>query len=369
MNLVTNWFKRYFSDPQVIFLALIITLGFTVVFSTADMLGPVFASIVIAYLLEGLVRHLQKIRLPRMFAVLLVYAAFVAFLSAIFLVLLPLLSRQVTDLIQQTPSMVAKGQQALLQLPESYPELLTEEQVGKFINAIRSQIAELNQIGQIWDHVMSSFIGIITFGLYTVLVPMMVFFLLKDKDRIIAWVTRFFPHDRHLASKVWWDVDIQIGNYVRGKFFEIMIVWAATYAAFEVMGMHYAVLLSVLVGLSVIIPYVGAIVVTIPVVIIAYFQWGWTADFAYLMIAYTVIQVIDGNVLVPLLFSEVVNLHPIAIIIAILFFGGLWGLWGVFFAIPLATLVQSVITAWPTMNNATTEDDAANNHTEVLSGD
>jgi len=60
-----------------------------------------------------------------------------------------------------------------------------------------------------------------------------------------------------------------------------------------------------------------------------------------------VIQMLDGNVLVPLLFSEAVDLHPVAIVIAVLFFGGLWGLWGVFFAIPLATLVNAILSAWP----------------------
>jgi putative permease len=63
--------------------------------------------------------------------------------------------------------------------------------------------------------------------------------------------------------------------------------------------------------------------------------------------AYLVIQVLDGNVLVPLLFSEAVNLHPVAIVIAVLFFGGVWGLWGVFFAIPLATMVNALLSAWP----------------------
>jgi putative permease len=80
---------------------------------------------------------------------------------------------------------------------------------------------------------------------------------------------------------------------------------------------------------------------------VAWFQWGWSSDFIYLGITYLVIQAIDGNVLVPLLFSEVVNLHPVAIIVAILVFGGLWGFWGVFFAIPLGTLVKAVLTAWP----------------------
>ena len=129
-----------------------------------------------------------------------------------------------------------------------------------------------------------------------------------------------------------------------------MIVWIACYIVFALMGLNYAMLLAAAVGFSVIIPYIGAVVVTIPVALVAYFQWGWSSDFSYLLVAYFIIQGIDGSVIVPLLFSEVVNLHPIAIIVAVLFFGGLWGFWGVFFAIPLATVVQAIIKAWPKEN-------------------
>jgi putative permease len=146
---------------------------------------------------------------------------------------------------------------------------------------------------------------------------------------------------------VWRDVDRQISNYVRGKFWEILIVWGVTFSAFTLFGLNYAMLLSLLVGLSVIVPYIGAAVATVPVMLIAWFQWGWSSQFAWLMTTYFMIQALDANVLVPLLFSEVVNLHPVAIIVAILVFGGLWGFWGVFFAIPLATLVQAILTAWP----------------------
>ena len=104
---------------------------------------------------------------------------------------------------------------------------------------------------------------------------------------------------------------------------------------------------STMVGVSVLIPYIGAAVVTIPIAFVAFFQWGWGWEFGQVMIAYAIIQALDGNVLVPLLFSEALNLHPVAIIVAILVFGGLWGFWGVFFAIPLATLVQAVLKAWP----------------------
>lgn len=113
------------------------------------------------------------------------------------------------------------------------------------------------------------------------------------------------------------------------------------------MGLNFSLLLSFMVGLSVLIPFVGALAATLPIAVIGFFQWGLTANFWWLLVIYQVIQLLDGNVLVPLLFSEMVNLHPLAIIVAVVFFGGVWGLWGVFFAIPLATLVQAVLNAWP----------------------
>jgi putative permease len=120
-----------------------------------------------------------------------------------------------------------------------------------------------------------------------------------------------------------------------------------SYVVFLVLGLNYAALLALLVGLSVLIPYIGATAVTVPVLLVGYVQWGYSGEFFWLFVAYGFIQFLDANLLVPLLFSEVVNLHPVAIIISVLFFGGIWGFWGVFFAIPLATMVKAVYSAWP----------------------
>jgi putative permease len=180
-----------------------------------------------------------------------------------------------------------------------------------------------------------------------VLVPVLVFFFLQDKRKIIDWFVAFLPRERHLVSSVWAEVEGQIANYVRGKVVEIVIVGAVSYVTFVWLGLQYSVLLATLVGLSVLIPYVGAAVATIPIALVAFFQFGWGWDFGSVLIAYAIIQALDGNLLVPLLFSDAVNLHPVASIVAILVFGGLWGFWGIFFAIPLATVVQAVIRAWP----------------------
>jgi len=355
VQILTDWFKKYFTDPQIVSLAVVLVIGFTVVLFFGNMLMPVLASIVIAYLLEGLVCRLERIGLSRLMATIIVFSVFMMFVLAIFFGLLPRISRQATELFQQLPSIISKGQKALMQLPERYPEFVSPEQIQELIALIRSELADYGQ--KILTVSLASVVGLITLSVYLVLMPLLVFFFLKDKDLIIDWFRQYLPKHRKFAGSVWKDVDRQIGNYVRGKFWEIVILWAVSFATFSILGLNFSMLLSVLVGLSVIIPYIGAAVVTIPVLVIAWFQWGWSSDFIWLTGAYFVVQALDGNVLVPLLFSEVVNLHPVAIIVAILVFGGLWGFWGVFFAIPLATLVQAVLTAWPREGHPLEDDD------------
>ena len=157
-----------------------------------------------------------------------------------------------------------------------------------------------------------------------VLVPILVFFFLKDREVLLNSIARLLPPQRPMMLQIWNEVNLQCANYVRGKAVEILIVGGATYIAFKLLGMPYAALLSLLVGLSVVIPYIGAAVVTIPVAVIALFAFGWGSQFIWVMVIYGVIQALDGNVLVPILFSEVNNLHPVAIIVAVLFFGGIW---------------------------------------------
>ncbi len=242
------------------------------------------------------------------------------------------------------PRILDKLQQLILSLPEKYP-LISDVQVNEVITSINNELLAVGQ--KAVSYSLASAGNLFTTMVYLIVIPLLVFFMLKDKEQIIVWFARFLPEDHALAHKVWEDVDIKMGNYIRGKLLEILIVGVAAYIPLAFMGLNYAATLSLFIGLSVIIPYVGAIAVTIPVALIAWFQWGPSDNFMYVMIAYLVVQALDANVLVPLLFSEVVNMHPVAIIISVLVFGGLWGVWGVFFAIPLATLVQAVIKAWP----------------------
>ncbi len=343
-QLLREWIDRYFSDPQFVILSFLIVLGFVFIFWLGDMLIPVFASIVIAYLLEGMVAALQRWRAPRMVSVVVVFVLFMACLLALIIVLMPKLSRQVGQLLQELPAMLGTGQKELMLLPERYPDFISETQIKQFLNFMSSEFTSLLQ--RLLSSTLASVRGLISVLVYLVLVPFLVFSFLKDKTKIIDWLTGFLPDQRKLTTEVWQEVNQQIGNYIRGKLWELLIIWGVSYIAFVLLELPFSMLLSLFVGLSVLVPYIGVIVMFFPVTLIAYFQWGWGSDFAYTVMAYTIIQLLDGNLLAPLLLSEVVNLHPVAIIVAVLLFGGLWGIWGLFFAIPLATLVHAVIKAW-----------------------
>jgi len=344
-QIIRTWFNRYFSDQEAVLLFFLLLFGFGLVIWMGGILAPVFASMVIAYLLDGLVAYLQRLNIPRTPGVILVYSGFLSLFLLSFLILLPLLWKQVIALVVDLPNMMNKGQAILLRLVAQYPEFLSQEQINTLTGELAAE--SRNWAKAILSFSWSSITALITWMVYLILVPLLVFFFLKDRNKIVNWGVGFLPDKRGVLRQVSSEVNDQIGNYIRGKAIEILVVGCATYLVFWSFQLQYAALLAFLVGISVLIPYVGGIVVTIPVLMVAYIQWGFASTLGYCMLAYTIVQALDANILVPLLFSEAVNLHPIAIIVATLFFGGIWGFWGVFFAIPLATLVKAVLNAWP----------------------
>lgn len=345
LTIFRSWLDRYFSNEEALLLLLLLTFGLIAVLTMGQVLAPMIAAVVIAFLMQGMVVHLKKWGAPHWLAVTIAFAVLMFALVAFLLLVLPILWTQLARFFGELPRMFVEGQQLLLLLPEKYPRFINERQLEQLFTSMTAEISTLGQ--SIVSFSITNIPTLIGLLIYLILVPILVFFFMKDSQLIIQWSGQFLPAKRPMMRKVWQEMNEQFANYVRGKVVEILIVGAVSYLVFVLLGLNYAALLAIAVGLSVVIPFVGAAVVTLPVAMVAYFQWGWSSEFIYLMLAYSIIQALDGNVLVPLLFSEAVNLHPVAIILAVLVFGGLWGFWGVFFAIPLATLVKAILYAWP----------------------
>jgi len=356
MEGIRHWFARNFSDPQVVLLAVLLALGIGVIVFFGDLLAPVLAGLVIAYLLDAPTQALKRRGVPHLAAVTLVFLGFMALSAFALLSLVPLLSNQVGQLVFALPSMVSDVNDLLLGLPERFPQFIETDQVSEAVASIRVELLKSGQqlVAFSWDRLGN----VVTLLVYAFLVPMTVFFFLKDKEEILAWFGHYLPEERGLVRQVAGEMNRRSGDYVRGKAYEILIVTVVSLITFWALGLRFAMLLALLSGLSVLVPYIGVAVVAVPVTLVALFQFGTTGAFFVVIGAYAIIQVLDGNLLAPLLLSEVVNLHPIAVVVAILIFGGIWGFWGLFFAIPLATLADCVLRAWPSSHADTPEEPA-----------
>ncbi|MEC8080352.1 MAG: AI-2E family transporter, partial [Pseudomonadota bacterium] len=275
--------------------------------------------------------------------------SFVAVCGAFIGVMVPIIWRQAVRFVNDLPRMFSDLQGFVQALAQEHSAYVSQAAVDEVVNVLAAEAATVGQ--WLLSYSLTSIPSLFSLMLYLVLVPLVMFFLLKDQHQIMSYMTSWLPKERQMIRDISHEMNDQIANYIRGKVIEMIVVGVVTFIVFWFFDLRYSALLALLVGLSVLIPYIGAAAVTIPVVLVAFYQFGAANEFWYVFVAYLVVQALDGNVLVPLLFSEAVNLHPLAIIIAVLFFGGIWGFWGVFFAIPLATLVKAIINAWPRVHD------------------
>lgn len=344
-RIITKWLRCYFSDIEAVSLFTIIVLIALMFVIIGKVMIPIVASIIIAYMLSGFVELLKNWKFPHLLAVILVFSLFMGVLLVLFIWLLPLLLQQLVNLFAEVPHMLSRIQTFVVNLQLHHPEFFPADLVKRIAGELTQYVTRFGQF--ILSFSVTTIGNVMTFVVYLVIVPLLVFFFLKDKEQICKWITKFLPEKHQIMNQIWYELDRKIGDFIRGKLIEIVVVTFISFLTFAFIGLDYFILLAVGVGISVIIPYVGAILITIPVVIIAFLQWGWSAHFAYLIIAYAIIITLDANLLGPLIFSEKMRLHPVAIILAILVFGALWGFWGIFFAIPLATLIDVLLKRWP----------------------
>ena len=346
---VNKVLKNIFNNEETIIFSLAILLFFLVISFFGSILTPFIISIVVAYLLVGMQKKIQSYDVSANVSLIITFSVFIITGAALLIWLVPLLYIQLQAFILDVPNLINNFLDFVSGLPAKFPDLVSSEQISIFFQAVSEEASVIAQ-----NIVKSSISGIqsaITFLLYIILFPILVYFFLFDRKNIIDGFIKIIPGKRQMLSNIWAEMDIQLSNYVRGKTIEIFIVGIAAAIIFVSLGLKYSALLSVLVGLSVIIPFVGAFLVTIPIVVVGLLQFGLGTEFYLLIGLYLLLQALDGNLLVPIIFSETVKLHPVVIILAVFIFGSMFGFWGVFFSIPIATFIKAVWNAWPSSPN------------------
>ena len=324
---------------------MLLTVAFLILFFLGNILTPFLISIIFAYLLVGMQKRLEDYGFNSTIALILTYSFFLLLGIALMVWLGPLAYQQLQSLILEIPKWVNAFMIFAQNVPEKYPDLVSSDQITAFLQSLSGQITAISQ-----DFLKASIAGIqntVTIAINLILLPILVFFFLFDREAIISGFLNILPRERAMLKKVWIEMDGQLSNYARGKAIEIVIVGSTAAILFMYFGLDYIALLSVFVGFSVLIPFLGAFIVTLPVAAVGLLQFGLSFDFWFLMGAYIVLQILDGYLLVPILFSDAVKLHPVVIMLAVFVFGGMFGFWGVFFAIPIATLIKAIWNSWP----------------------
>jgi putative permease len=342
---INNLFRKIFSNEETLVFGMLLTVAFLILFFLGNILTPFLISIIFAYLLVGMQKRLEDYGFNSTIALILTYSFFLLLGIALMVWLGPLVYQQLQSLILEIPRWVNAFMIFAQNVPEKYPDLVSSDQITAFLQSLSGQITAISQ-----DFLKASIAGIqntVTIAINLILLPILVFFFLFDREPIISGFLNILPKERAMLKKVWIEMDGQLSNYARGKAIEIVIVGLTAAILFMYFGLEYIALLSVFVGFSVLIPFLGAFIVTLPVAAVGLLQFGLSFDFWFLMGAYLVLQILDGYLLVPILFSDAVKLHPVIIMLAVFVFGGMFGFWGVFFAIPIATLIKAIWNSWP----------------------
>ncbi|HFL8824438.1 MAG TPA: AI-2E family transporter [Candidatus Azoamicus sp. OHIO1] len=319
-----------------------------IIITSSSFLFPIIMSIIISYLLYNIIKILSTCGCPQYVSFIIIYLLFLTTFFIILFILIPLVFKQMVGLFNDLPFMIQKIKFKTSKFIEKYPSTLSPEQTNLIFSNIISYVQSIGKT--IISASLLSIAIIIKWILYILLIPILVFFFLKDYKEIINWFKKIMPQKHNFLKKIWTATNQQISNYIRGKFIELIIIVLANYILFKYYNLIYSDLLAIAVGISVIIPYIGAIIVSIPIIFISIVQFGMTSEFIYLIAIYITIQFIDGNLLVPILFSEAVNLHPLSIMISIIIFGAIFNLYGVFLAIPLAIFLKAIIKIYLTPN-------------------
>ena len=342
---INNLFRKIFSNEETLVFGLLLAAAFAVLFFLGDILTPFLISIIFAYLLVGMQTRLETYGLNRSFALILTYGFFLLTGIALMVWLLPLVSQQLQSLILEIPKWVNSFKFFVQGIPIKYPDLVSSDQIAGFLQSLSGQITSISQ--EFLKVSISGITNTLAIAVNLILLPILVFFFLFDRKSIITSCLTLLPKERRMLEQVWFEMDEQLSNYARGKAIEIVIVGSVAALIFMYFGLQYVALLSVLVGFSVLIPFLGAFIITLPVAAVGLLQFNLTFEFWLLMGSYLALQVLDGYLLVPILFSDAVKLHPVIIMLAVFVFGGLFGFWGVFFAIPIATLIKAIWNSWP----------------------
>ena len=324
--------------------AMLFLAFFLYIFSS--ILLPFVAGLVLAYFLDPVADHLQRLGLSRLLATIVILVLFVVTFALLLIILVPVLASQMSDFIVRLPSYVSRLQELIANRVSQW----LKDFIGVDASVIRSSLDSLLQQGAgflttLLQSIWSSGKTLIDVVALFVVTPVVAFYMLLDWDRMVTEIDKLVPREHvHTVRVIARDMNKAIAGFVRGQGTVCLLLGIIYAVGLTVTGLNFGLLIGLFAGLISFIPYVGSLVGLLLALGVALVQfWPDYINVLYVALAFGVGQFIEGNILQPKLVGSSVGLHPVWLMFALFAFGSLLGFTGMLIAVPTAAAVGVLV--------------------------
>ncbi|MDX9872152.1 MAG: AI-2E family transporter [Clostridia bacterium] len=310
------------------------------IYAVRSVLTPFALGFFLAYLLNPLVDRLEKKGISRIFAIAILYIFLAVLAGGAILYGVPVLLRDLNSLAEVIPQYTEAAQKMVDEFQLRYSRVPLPESIRQVGDGVISSV-ENTSIGLLKDTV-TSILHLFSQTFNILLAPLLGFYFLIDYHALGPKILQLVPvRYRANLSSLSHEIDVMIKNVIRGNLLVATLVAVLATAGMLLIGMDYPLLIGLLVGLTNFIPYFGAFISTVPIVILALLKSKWLA--LYVLGVMVLIQQVEGNIISPKILGGYIGLHPLVIIFALLAGGSLWGFLGLLLAVPAAAVLKVLL--------------------------
>ncbi|WP_064093192.1 AI-2E family transporter [Rossellomorea aquimaris] len=305
---------------------------------------PIIISGFLYFLLNPLVNLLEKTKIPRTLAIIVLYAVIIGVLALIIVLIAPIISRQVTGLFNELPEYARQTRNFIeyLSQTEQFKWMMNQEYVS--LKDLEKQLMDF--ANTLPDNITSALKGLLSvitsITILIVTVPFLLFFMFKDGHKLPKAISKFLPPSyREEGINTLKDTSDTLAAYIQGQLTVASFVGTLTFIGYLIIGLPYALVMALIGAITNIIPFIGPFIGAAPAIIVALFDSPTKAILVIVVV--TIAQQIEGNLLSPLILGKRLDTHPATIIILLLVAGNLAGIIGMILAVPFYAVTKTVV--------------------------
>ena len=342
--------------------------GFYIIYELRSLIYMMLFASIIAYALSPIVGRMEDAGINRTLGIIVITTLITGGIVALLLFVIPTILREIAEFFQGFPTYFEQGRALLISLWERFFGESFPSNVQSFLDTIAPSSATLKSIASkaikpLGTLLAGAFTGVVGFIVWIVglaIAPVVIFYLLRDFERIVDGAVALIPVSRkETVVSLFKEINETLGNLIRGQLLVALILSIFYSAGFYFIGVPYAVLLGFISGSANIIPYFSLVVGLIPAIVVASIHFANWVEPLYVVLLFAVVQTLEGFVLTPKIVGKKVGLHPLLIILALLVGASLGGIVGVLLAVPTAAVLKVVVTHFHRKLKGRTEQEEA----------